>query len=190
MTHLKLIAAAAAAVIAVQASPAAASYCEEQAGPSRAQVEAKVIEMLGPIDQGIAEIKKHGGDPGKIGLKADDGTFKTLPDVRTRLLVDKAAAGRQIDEAVASCTKDLKPLQDVTDAYVDILTGGLSKVLPKHMLHVDVGQILLAGKPFGGDGAIIPHLREQILAALGLKNDNGFITSLVRDPLRTIFGRR
>ncbi|WP_336814108.1 hypothetical protein [Bosea sp. MMO-172] len=189
MTNTKFVAAALAAVIASQAAPAAASYCEERAGPSRAQVEAKVNEMLGPIDKGIAEIIKGGGDPSKIALQAEDGSFKTLPALRNRLLADKAAASRQIDEAVTSCTKDLKPLQDVTDAYVTSLTGGLSKVLPKHMLHVDVGQIL-GGKPFGGEWAVIPHLREQILAALGLKNDRGFVTSFFRDPIRTILGRR
>src|SRR6266446_2027091 len=46
------------------------------------------------------------------------------------------------------------------------------------------------GYPLGGDSAFIPKLREQILGSLGLAKDNGFLTNMVRDPIRTLLGRR
>jgi hypothetical protein len=109
--------------------------------------------------------------------------------LRSLLLSQKAEVSNVIDDAATGCSNDLKPYQDATDAAVAIATGGLSKLLPERMTHIEIGEIL-AGKPFGGDGALVPHFREQVLGAVGLKHDNGLITNVVRDPIRCVFGMR
>jgi hypothetical protein len=46
------------------------------------------------------------------------------------------------------------------------------------MTNVDVGEIL-HGKPLGGENAVIPKLREQLLGG-----DRGTIANIIRDPIR------
>ncbi len=77
----------------------------------------------------------------------------------------------------------MKPFQDATDAAVTIATGGLNKLLPERMTHIEIGEIL-AGKPLGGDGGLVPHFRDQLLGALKLSpHDGGFGMKLPVDPL-------
>ena len=81
-------------------------------------------------------------------------------------------------------------MQDVTDAGVTIATLGLNKLLPERMTHIEIGEIL-AGKPLGGDGALIPHFRDQMLGVFHIDpHDKGFVTSIIVDPINTILGRR
>ena len=63
------------------------------------------------------------------------------------------------------CSRDLKPMQDVTDAGVTIATLCLNKLLPERMAHIEFGEIL-AGKPLGSDGALIPHFRDQLFGCV------------------------
>jgi hypothetical protein len=96
----------------------------------------------------------------------------------------------EIDKAASKCANDLKPLQDAADGAVTLATGGLNKLLPERMTHIEIGEII-AGKPLGGEGALVPHFREQILGAIGLKNDRGFVTTWIKDPIRcTLFLRK
>jgi hypothetical protein len=187
---LMMIILAAAAVLGLGATSALANaFCDSQVAAYRGELEAKVSPAIKEIDNGIADIRNHGGDPDKIAFKTEDGSFKTLPQLRSLLLTQKTEVSKQIDDATTSCANELKPFQDATDAAVTIATGGLNKLLPERMTHIEIGEIL-AGKPLGGDWALIPHFREQILAALGLTHDNGFFTNFLRDPLRCALGIR
>jgi hypothetical protein len=173
-------------VLPALTGPASASaFCDAQVASYRGELENKVAPVLTEIDQGIADLRKGGGDPDKIGIKMQDGTFKTLPELRNLLLTQKAAASKEIDDAAEKCTHDLKPYQDATDAAVTIATGGLNKLLPERMTHIEIGEVL-AGKPLGGDGGLVPHFREQVLGAVGLKDDHGVITQIIRDPAQTV----
>jgi hypothetical protein len=191
MTIRKLLlsTSAAAAIASVMMIPVPASanaFCDSKVAPYRGELEAKVNPALAEIDNGIAGIRKGGGDPDKIAIKMKDGTFKTLPELRNLLLTQKVAVSKEIDDAGEKCTNDLKPFQDTTDAAVTLATGGLNKLLPERMTHIEIGEIL-AGKPFGGDGGLVPHFREQVLGTFGLKDDHGFVTTVIRDPLHAVF---
>ncbi|MGY4433145.1 hypothetical protein ACVWWO_005622 [Bradyrhizobium sp. F1.13.1] len=187
MAYLRttLAAMAAASSLSLGATGASASaFCDAQVASYRGELETKVAPVAAEIDQGIADIRKGGGDPDKIGLKMHDGTFKTLPELRSLVLSQKAEALKEIDDAAGKCAQSLKPYQDVTDASVIIATGGLSLLLPKRMTHIEIGEIL-AGKPLGGDGGLVPHFREQMFGLVGLQNDRGEVTKFIRDPVRT-----
>ncbi|MER9387793.1 hypothetical protein [Mesorhizobium sp. M0435] len=173
-------------ILAAAAPASARAFCDAKVASYRGELEAKAGPALIEIDDGIAEIRTGGGDPDKLGFKMADGTFKTLPELRALLLTQKAAASQEIDAASADCTSALKPYQDAVDAGMTIATGGLNKILPERMTHIEIGEIL-AGKPLGGEGALIPHFREQLLGALGLQHDRGFVTKFIRDPIHAIF---
>jgi hypothetical protein len=178
-------------LIALSAAPAFANnFCQAQVAPYRSELEAKVNPVLTEIDSGIEQIRKNGGDPDTVAFKMHDGTFKTLPELRRLLVAQKGDASKEIDAAANKCSSKLKPMQDVTDAAVTIATGGLNKLLPERMSHIEIGQIL-AGKPFGGEGALVPHFRDQLLGVFHIDAHNkGFIPSIIVDPINTILGRR
>jgi hypothetical protein len=167
-------------------SASAGSFCEAQVAPLNTQIDAKVQPALNEIDNGIADVRKAGRDPDSIAFKMPDGSFKTLPELRNLVLAQKAAAQGQLVKAIADCNKDLKPYQNTADALVAVATGGLNKLLPERMTHIDMGEILVAGKPLGGSGALIPHFREQLLGALGLATDRGEVTKFLRNPWHSI----
>ena len=187
MNPFKMIAAAVLSCLAMSGTPAFANnFCDAQVASYRGELEEKSASAFAEIDKAINDIRKGGGDPDKIAIKLRDGTFKTLPELRAMLSAQKAEASKEIDDAADKCSSGLKPLQDATDAAVTIATGGLNKLLPERMMHVEIGEIL-AGKPFGGDGGVVPHFREQVLGALHLDHDNGFVIKLIRDPLHAVF---
>jgi hypothetical protein len=172
------------------ASASANAFCDAKVATYRDELQAKADPAIAEIDNGIAEIRKSQHDPNNIAFKMADGSFKTLPQLRDLLIAQKAAASKEIDTAADKCANDLKPLQDASDAAVTLATGGLNKLLPERMTHIEIGEIL-DGKPLGGDGALIPHFRDQLLAAIHVDpHDKGFVTSIIVDPINTILGRR
>jgi hypothetical protein len=188
---MSTIAVAAGAFVALGAASASANaFCDAQVASYRGELDSKVAPVITDIDNGIAEIRKNNGDPDKIAFKMEDGTFKTLPQLRDLLATQKADASKEIDNAANKCANELKPFQDVTNAAVTLATGGLDKLLPERMTHIEIGEIL-AGKPLGGDGALIPHFRNQLLEVIRVNpHDHGFVTGMIVDPINTILGRR
>jgi hypothetical protein len=106
-----------------------------------------------------------------------------LTDLVTKLALQKASAYHQVRNAVNDCNKGFAVPQKIMDTAVLFGTGGLSAVLPPQMTHVDISEFL-NGKWFGGDGALIPHMREQALSAAGISGD---VACIIRDP-KKIFG--
>jgi hypothetical protein len=160
-------------------------FCDAQVASYRGELEAKAAPVLAEVDQGISDIRKGGGDPDQIGVRMPNGQFKTLPELKSMLLTQKAEVAKQIDDKADDCSRDLKPYQAATDAAVTIGLGGLNKLLPERMTHIEIGEVL-AGKPLGGAGGLVPHFREQVFAAVGLLNDRGFVTTVIRDPVQTV----
>lgn len=185
------IAVAAGAPVALGAASASANtFCDAQVASYRGDLNSKVAPVMTDIDNGIAEIRKNNGDPDKIAFKMKDGTFQTLPQLRDLLAKQKAEASKEIDNAADKCANELKPFQDVANAAVTLATGGLNTLLPERMTYIEIGEIL-TGKPLGGDGALIPHFRDQLLGVIGVNpHDHGFVTGIIVDPVNTILGRR
>ena len=181
----------AATALALSGTPAFANnFCDAQVASYRGELEAKTAPVFAEINKGIDDIRKNGGDPDKIGIKMADGTFKTLPEMLRMLTAQKGDVSKEIDDAADKCSNELKPLQDVTDAGVTIATLGLNKLLPERMTHIEIGEIL-AGKPFGGDGGLVPHFRDQLLGAFHIDSHNkGFGVSIIVDPWKTLTFQR
>lgn len=88
------------------------------------------------------------------------------------------------DKVDKDCQQTEDFLQSIVDLSVVYVTNGLSAVLPRHMTHVDVGEIL-AGKPLGGDNSVFNQVRGGILNGMGL-GENNDLRKVVVDPVNTV----
>ncbi|PTW99141.1 hypothetical protein [Pararhodobacter aggregans] len=103
------------------------------------------------------------------------------------LEVIEATRANALAEAAAArddCTNSTAAPQDIIDASVLVISGGLSALFPNNMAYVDISEIM-GGYPLGGPDALIPRFREQILG-----NGNGTIANIIRDPIRCVTFRR
>jgi hypothetical protein len=74
-------------------------------------------------------------------------------------------------------------LQTIIDTAIAFYTDGLSLILPKHMTHIDVKEIL-AGKPLGGDNSVFNQVRDSIMDGMGL-GENNDLRRVIEDPVNT-----
>jgi len=80
----------------------------------------------------------------------------------------KADQTQEVNDKVDSdCQGTVDFLQTITDFTVSGLTLGISDLLPRHMSHIDVGEIL-GGKPLGGPNSALNQLRDGILNGIGI----------------------
>ena len=177
------------AATVVMISNTAMAVAAHQCELARARGDASVSEYYDPR---IAEIDGLA----KKGMKLDDVKVKvtmangqdewlSLAEVRERLVNQRQVALQVVSAAISDCDHDLKPYQEVMDAFVLIATGGLSELLPKRMTHIDVSDII-AGYPLGqSSDAFIPKLREQILGG-----DRSTPANILRDPWKCLTGQR
>jgi hypothetical protein len=166
------------------ASPALANQedmCEIARTTNLSDLDTRFTTAIAASDEQIAAIKAKGGDPEAIAIKVD-GKFYTLPELRGRLVQDRATIASQINAKADNCNKNLEPLQHGVDTLASAATYGLTDVLPGKMGYVDVSRIL-AGYPLGGPDAFIPRFREQVLAVLGATGPNNDLAKVLRNPL-------
>jgi hypothetical protein len=82
--------------------------------------------------------------------------------------------------AYQDCQNGFQPYQNILNAGVFFITGGLSQVIPPAARHIDVSN-LFSGTPFGGPNALVPQVRDQILNQLGIGGD---VANFIRNPLQ------
>lgn len=75
-----------------------------------------------------------------------------------------------------------QPLQSTVDLSIIYATNGLALLLPPQVYHIDVATIM-AGKPLGGDAALIPKARDDILNALHV---GGTVRDIIVDPRKSV----
>jgi hypothetical protein len=174
----------------ISAPAFANNFCNAQTAHYREELDGKTAPVFKEINQTIEEMRQHGTDPEDIRFKTFDGSFKSLPEILRALTDQKAAMAKEIDAVADKCAGELKPYQDATEAAVSIAFGGLDKLLPTRMTHVEIGEIL-AGKPFGGEGGVVPHLRNQLLNLAHIDvHTKAFVPSLIIDPWKTLTFQR
>jgi hypothetical protein len=161
-----------------------ASVCDEQRGKAHGAISQQYAAVYKEIDGRVAQIISKGIDPKKFPYFGDDGQLHEvdMTALRSEIVAKQAQSVATVNDKIKKeCDDQYKPIQDLTDFSMTVVTMGLSEVLPKRMTHVDVSQIL-SGKPLGGDSAAIPKAREQALDALGMGGKNNDIAKTIRDP--------
>jgi len=177
----------AAAIVASMTFPLyAADKCDEATNSAKSNVDQIYLPKIDLWIKVSKALKDKGLDPRKYPIIMPDGSVEVLDllDVIDKLVRQRADAYNQIQTAGDDCNKQIAPYQKALDIGVFFVTGGLSKVLPPSMTHVDASQIL-SGHPLGGPGALVPKLRDDLLNGLGIGGD---VACFIRDPLRAMRG--
>lgn len=162
------------------------AQCDEARNKAVQAVNGKYAETISDIDKMIQQAKDAGYDPRKFPYFDADNNLHTVDliaareDVVSQRGVDRKSVSDRVN---ADCDKKLQPIQDIVDASVAIATLGLSEVLPKHFTHIDTSEIIIGGKPLGGDNALIPKARDDILDGLGI---GGTGRKIIVDPIGAI----
>jgi hypothetical protein len=140
-----------------------------------------IIEEIGKI---IANMKKKGLDPRKYYDANKDEVIDLIAFVED-LNKEKKEDIKEIKEKVDNeCLSDNEEfLQTIIDTAIAFYTDGLSLILPKHMTHIDVKEIL-AGKPLGGDNSVFNQVRDSIMDGMGL-GENNDLRRVIDDPVNT-----
>jgi len=140
--------------------------------------------IISSVAINIEDYRKKGLDPRKY----NPGPGKPLVDLialTDELNERKKQNIRDISKKVdEECLNDNEEtLQTLVDLAVIWVTDGISTILPKHMTHIDVKEIL-NGKPLGGKNSVVNKLRDDMLDKLGLDEKND-ITIAIKDPVKT-----
>ena len=133
----------------------------------------------------IADMRAQGLDPTKYYDAKNKQVINLVQFVQdlTKERNDDLQAIK--DEVDAKCLSDNEEfLQYIVDTAVIFYTDGLSVVLPKHMTHINVKEIL-AGKPLGGDNSVFNQIRDSIFSSVGL-GENNDLRRAVEDPVNTV----
>jgi hypothetical protein len=173
--------------VLASADATAGSYCENQYGDSITKATNAYAPTLESLRAEIKRVQDAGLDPTKY-VTEFEGQYVPLT-YKFAVLVTryKTEANRARGEA-QGCASAVAPAQTAVDIATTVGTGGLSLVLPYQVTHIDVGEIL-HGKPLGGDSALVPKAREDILRAItGHDNDQGEISKIIRDPIKCTVG--
>lgn len=155
--------------------------CEEARATGHKKVNSYYDPRINEIAKINALIKKSGDNPHKHAIDVN-GTLIRYDDLESKLRRDKVLASKEVDRLSDNCNKKLQPYQDIIDKIVEIGTGGLSKVLPKGMTHVDVSDIL-SGYPLGGPNSIFNKTRDDLLKKLGIGGD---VATVIKDPAKPV----
>jgi hypothetical protein len=166
----------------------AATYCENKYANEIQKAKAAHVPALEQLQAEIKRVQDAGLDPHKYVVEFD-GQWVPLTYKYAVLYKRYETAATHAAGSAAGCAKAVAPAQLAADLGVIIGTAGTSLLLPERMPHIDMGEIL-HGKPFGGDSALIPKAREDLIEFVsGHKNDNGEIAVIIRDPIKCTVGR-
>lgn len=158
--------------------------CDDARSKGIAAINAAVDPLIEDAARIIANMRAKNLDPTKFYDAKNDQTIDLvayLADLNNLKNSKTDEVNKKVDD---ECQNTVDFLQTLMDTVVASLTDGLSLILPKHMSHIDVGEIL-AGKPFGGDNSAINQLRGGVLNALGIGENSDLYKPIV-NPRKAI----
>ncbi|BAL06175.1 MULTISPECIES: hypothetical protein [Bradyrhizobium] len=151
------------------------------------KIREKVEEFYGPrireVEKMIDEERAAGRDPAAKEIQGGIATINLLK-LRGKVNEMKAEAVTSAEVRENACDKEAVPdwigdAQKVSDIALTVamlpfvlLTGNMAAA------HVDLGEIY-KGRPLGGDNALIPKARDDVLDALGIGGD---VRKFIQDP--------
>jgi hypothetical protein len=154
--------------------------CDDARKQGFEKVNAAYDPTLNELGTVIANMTKIGADPTKYY------------DIKNNEVVDFVAMFKDLDESKKTqieevdskvtneCDQTMEFLQGILDMVISSYTRGLSVVLPKHMTHIDVEEIL-SGKPLGGDNSIFNEIRDKVFDFVQIDKDND-LRKIISNP--------
>jgi hypothetical protein len=130
-------------------------------------------------------LQDKGTDPRKYPIVKSNGTFENIDLVKavSNLAFENANAVKQIHDAAVDCTKTLSGPERISALAAFFSTERLASVWPSQLAHIDISE-MMSGQPLGGQTALVPKARDEIVREL---NIGGETANIIRDPLRCFF---
>ncbi|MVT02656.1 hypothetical protein CD006_08255 [Enterobacter sp. 10-1] len=161
------------------------SQCTDWGNTIRSQVEKFYGHQLSEAEKMKQEAIAQGLDPANVQVEgiATINYLKLIEDTN----VAKNAALHEAERRVAQCLTEAAPewindIQKVTDCAMAIA------ILPYVLLtnnyaaeKIDLNEIY-KGRTFGGDDAVIPKIRDDVLSTLQISGD---VAKIISDPVNT-----
>lgn len=135
------------ALIGVAAATGAkADYCNDVV------VSAVNQQLATQFTDQTAEVRSMIADLESIG-RTNTTIYRQLREALDKARQDYSNVGTQAaNQGINECRQGLAPVQNVVDNMIVSMTGGLSLILPAHMTHIDMGEVL-SGNILGGDNS-------------------------------------
>lgn len=159
-----------------------ADICADEAGRADMAIREQYQQSIDYYLRLAAAAQAKGFDPRHFPQADFSGGVQVLDliQIASDLTAKRDQGIGAIYASFRACRDNFAPYQNIVNTAVFFLTGGFSQVVPQNALYIDAGR-LLAGTPFGGQGAIVPQFREQIMSWLGI---SGPVANLIRNPLQ------
>ena len=159
------------------------SICDDARAAGVDKVNAAFQPFIDEISTIIANMTSKGVDPTKY-YDAKNNQVIDLLALLADLALQKQDQVKEVNDKVDNdCDQTVGFLQTVLDMVIAKYTKGLSLILPKHMTHIDVGQIL-AGKPLGGDNSIFNVVKDGVFDTLDM-GENNDLRKVIDNPVTT-----
>lgn len=163
----------------------AADICRDAAGRADYDLNNLYGRRIDFLLRVAAGAQAHGIDPTRFPQPVPGGNIEilNLPWLAQQLALQRDNALRQVISDFQACEAGWAPYQQIVNNASFYMTGGLSAVLPPAVSYIDLSRIT-SGTPLGGQNALIPKAREDILNGLGIGGD---VAKVIRNPV-CIFG--
>jgi hypothetical protein len=137
--------------------------------------------MTEPIKSKIDRLQKNGLDPAHWYDPNLDKWVDHYAAMNEAAALRNQALVRLENEFIPHDCDDSQLAQNIV-SVATVLVLPIAAIFPKHF-GIDANAILQDGKIFGGDGAVIPTVRDKILDTLHI---GGTVSDAVKDPIKTI----
>lgn len=163
----------------------AQDVCRQAAGHQDMQIRAQYGQQIDFWLKLAAALQYKGINPAAFPQAMPNGSVQiiNIPQIVQMLAYQRDTALGAIFQSYQQCATGFAPYQQIVNTGVFYLTGGMSQLLPPAASHIDVSNII-AGTPYGGQTALIPKARDDVLNSLGVGGD---VAKVIRNP-RCIFG--
>ena len=147
-------------------------FCNDALEAGQKKLEAAMSPLIEQSAGIVQKMHAKGLDPRKFYDAKNDAVIDMV-QLLADLVDSKNTKSNEIKKEVdKNCKEVVEYIQEVVDFAVTCYTYGLSEVLPKHMTHIDVEEIL-GGRPLGGDNSVFNVIRDQVFfKAIGIDADS------------------
>jgi hypothetical protein len=161
--------------------------CTDWGNTIKSQADAFYDHQIKETDELINNVTSNGQDPKKFPLEGGIVNID-YEELLSRTKQAKQSAYDEADVRIKSCENGALPdwLGDTQKIFDYAMTIALLPYLivmkDFSSMKIDLGEVY-KGRTFGGDNALIPKAREDVLVALGISGD---VASFARDPINTV----
>lgn len=129
----------------------------------------------------VKDQKDKGLDPEKFN-PGPGKSLVNLYELTKDYITERDKQLKEIEEQFKNeCNGDMVEIaQSLVDIAVARYSKGISLILPKHMTHIDVKEIL-DGKPLGGENSIVNQARGAMMRGLGI-DENSDLGKVILNP--------